>query len=1271
MNADTLRRKARTSLKTTSVALASSDQQYEDHQHTGEPAIVEPKTPRGFSRALRSLSSSSLDSLSAGVPRRSTSSRRLQKTHSSSGTMLERLHLRASSRDSSSNLTAADLDSPGSPIDQPFYTMEVVRNGHLKADVSLLKARSEYLVLTDQCLVKCGSVEAARTIFPQLAPSPDVQPPPRRTSSYGSLSSKSAASEIRFEVPLRSIVAIFNDDEAGGAVPGIDLWWFSQTPRLAYCRTHLLFSLAQERDEWLSAIHKMCRVKLRKSPVGSLTPENLRVRVDHIVAHHESAPFDGAPANVIFPVAKRAVGSGAADEAHNVTDGSSYYLAIGPCMCYLIEVLKADFATPPGDLRIKFNHFGTVTLTKFTASVAAHEHRFTLSFRSPFGRTTRLDLASLHYRRIIEAFSRADRLVKPMWPQQLQQSVFEIKGLPAPLQLTAGCDLGGIGRSLQAHCAAYHVDVPLWTVDWHASYQPEFRLLPLLVDDTASISSSSSSSTVAVPYSSMQLMAVFRALRFNNFFRAISFRDVDLSALAGKRDNSPYGEGVVYSSLNGCKISQDHCGDLLEAPVLSQEIHALAFASESVRSIDLGNCLGLSIRRSAQARRSVDSSGHRRTSSELLSPIMMLARAGLCMCRNLVMSGNPLLLSDVDELANIMTLDHVRFKKIEFASCSLGDAGLNKLWCGLSGQARSLQVINTSDNQGVVWFDTLRNTLSQLRNVTKLMIAGNTRLHPDASLFDEAIYSWALSELDLSGIVLNEATVDVLAGYLETPQSQDLQMLRVDSCGLTGRQMAKLFRAMGRTREMTVHANASRLDEGIDELCQVLAAGYGPWSLFIQMVEFSHESSYVKLWEALTFNTSIECLSLAGSSIPDEASTAACKTVANFFAKNDTVRFLDISGYNAKLDEGRLGKNFSSALSGMRHNSRIEHLRVRSQMLNVNIGDLAEAISANKTLHTLDCEDNGFNLSNFRHLIKHLGDNTTICHFSAFTPAELERSVRKSAYTPGTMAAPPTRRASIVSRFRQERPQSSSDKALVQHLKDEWDAAVEHLRLILERNQRLVDEPAVDMPPTLPPPEHAAPLGAEQILDAGEDAIFSQSFGGLAFRQLEARQAKNPAAIVNTGGEAGSFVGPLPARKPSTAGSVTSISELQALVGRLDLRIRRSSSTASSDVAAISPTSSISPTRTPPGDTTTHKEEGEEEDDSPKSRTLSLRNPDGGSFDYSADGNYTFSNNASDGPLPPVGTVAGDLGIQMKAFRRTWGDSVSRIDEEDDATCAA
>lgn len=130
---------------------------------------------------------------------------------------------------------------------------------------------------------------------------------------------------------------------------------------------------------------------------------------------------------------------------------------------------------------------------------------------------------------------KADRILKPMWPQHFQQAIFDIKGLPPPLQLTSGNDLGGLTMSLPAYCAAFHVQIPVWKIEWHDRSQPAFRLL---APDVGA-------------YSPLQLLAVFRALRYNSYFKAISLRDVDLTSLIGKKDYSLYGDCVVHTSLNG------------------------------------------------------------------------------------------------------------------------------------------------------------------------------------------------------------------------------------------------------------------------------------------------------------------------------------------------------------------------------------------------------------------------------------------------------------------------------------------------------------------------------------------------------------------------------------------------------------------------------------------------------------------------------------------------------------------------------------------------
>lgn len=460
---------------------------------------------------------------------RSPSTRRLQKTHSGTGSMIERIHRRVS-KDSPISTSPPELSvSPGPSIEVPYASMEIIKHGPLKADISLLKARSEYLVLTDQSLLKFSNIETAKALLPQL----NQSEPLSKTSS-----SKPGLIESRMEAPLRSIVAVFNEE---GSSPrfGIEVWWYSQWPRLAYSKTHLFFAHPKERDDWLADVQRTCKAALRRSPVTSLIPDNLKARIKHIVDNTETAASNGSSQNLAFPVAKRTIPlpqkANSTEDTQNLIDSSSFYIVIGPCMCYFLEVLKADFMTSAGDLRVKVQSFGTVTLNRFKASVASQEQRFVMSFRLPFGRETRLELASTYYRRIIEAMTKADRELKPMWPQHLQHSIFDVKGLPPPLQLTSGNDLGGLERSLKAYCTAFRVQVPQWTIEWNTPSQPAFRLLPC----------------EGSQYLPLQLLAVFRALRYNSFFKALSFRDVDLSALVGKKDYSHYGDAVMYTSLTG------------------------------------------------------------------------------------------------------------------------------------------------------------------------------------------------------------------------------------------------------------------------------------------------------------------------------------------------------------------------------------------------------------------------------------------------------------------------------------------------------------------------------------------------------------------------------------------------------------------------------------------------------------------------------------------------------------------------------------------------
>ena len=135
-----------------------------------------------------------------------------------------------------------------------------------------------------------------------------------------------------------------------------------------------------------------------------------------------------------------------------------------------------------------------------------------------------LELASCFYRRIIRVFGMADRYLKPVWPQMWQSAeIFHVTGLKEPQYLVPREDFGSVRRTLDAYMAAYACPSVEWEINWKTKFPPEFRVLPAKDGSR---------------YTPLQLLAVLRALRYNDYFSSLSFRDVDVGPLWDTRD--PY-----------------------------------------------------------------------------------------------------------------------------------------------------------------------------------------------------------------------------------------------------------------------------------------------------------------------------------------------------------------------------------------------------------------------------------------------------------------------------------------------------------------------------------------------------------------------------------------------------------------------------------------------------------------------------------------------------------------------------------------------------------
>jgi hypothetical protein len=249
----------------------------------------------------------------------------------------------------------------------------------------------------------------------------------------------------------------------------------------------------------------------------------------------------------------------------------------------------------------------------------------------PFKSSITLELASRYYRQVIRVFGTADRFLKPAWPQLWQSmEIFRIYGLKEQQYLVPKEDFGSFKRTLDAYLAAYRCEDVAWEINWKTRFAPEFRLLP---------------EKRGRSYGPLQLMAVLRALRYNDYFNSLSFRDVDLSVLHGLQDITLGKVNVAYLSRTCVALGHDEVEMLRTSPVLHQEFHALAFCSETIRQIDFGNC-SRPLSRLAQDKAQP-------ASLQFLTPILSLLRSGITRCNRLIVGGNILPQADVDDLGKI------------------------------------------------------------------------------------------------------------------------------------------------------------------------------------------------------------------------------------------------------------------------------------------------------------------------------------------------------------------------------------------------------------------------------------------------------------------------------------------------------------------------------------------------------------------------------------------------------------------------------------------
>lgn len=246
----------------------------------------------------------------------------------------------------------------------------------------------------------------------------------------------------------------------------------------------------------------------------------------------------------------------------------------------------------------------------------------------PFQKAVTFELASRFRRQIITLLGKHDHYLKPLWPHAWQtHEIFRpVSGYNQPVFLNGHEDYGCVKRTLDAYLASYYCDAVKWEINWKTRFAPEFRLLPPKGRNAG--------------YSRLQLLAVLRALRYNDYFRSLSFRDVDLGVLWNWHDDAGVTSKVGWINRAGHTLDYQEREHFRKCPVLTQEFHALAFCSGSVRQIDFTNSLASLACDAQLCSRDL----------QVLRPILSTLRDGSSKCSHLILAGNPLTAFDIQKL---------------------------------------------------------------------------------------------------------------------------------------------------------------------------------------------------------------------------------------------------------------------------------------------------------------------------------------------------------------------------------------------------------------------------------------------------------------------------------------------------------------------------------------------------------------------------------------------------------------------------------------------
>jgi hypothetical protein len=859
-------------------------------------------------------------------------------------------------------------------MDGSIPTRNVLLHGDVQTSGGVFRKKKEYLVLTETHIVRFKTQTKAADAF-GFIPYPSGKP---HGAKHGQMPSFGSSSDLRADsessgdgdgrIALRQAVAVYQGDD-GKPYFSLEICYLDEDSAHASALI-LQFNGSEERDVWLRNIRSASNgARLRQSQ--SVSAFNIEHAARIIERDHD---YDPANCAIYKVVQRQAAAKGTRSSADDLTKVASTvcFLVIGVHKVHIVPLIKpgprsSSPALAPFSSQVSY---GILNITSIRVSDV--DDTIEISFRQPLQPARRLCLASLASHEIAARLHHVENFLRPecghrLFRFSIPAEVENLLAAPVPTD----DEHSGLDRTLSAYCISYGLNPSnvRYTIRYDCEDAPRFELLP-------------PADTRRSEYGPIALLAIMRALRYNESFGSISFAGINLDSLNGLHDD--HGKEYVCSRTKRgtpIKLTEEELG---RSCLLVQEIRALAATSKKLRRMDFTGCV---IPKVLPPLDPEDENARvRDIGCGIVEALVPLCRHQTTNVDWICLNSIELSETDMDYLVGAAVDKSCHFRAIELNRCGLSDRSMGLILDALRAQENTLESIEIAGNTARLDPLTFDSQLGMFGFIRKLNLSNVSRTSGTEPLLTaETLLIWRLEELKLSGTALNAASIDAVATYLAHPQSKTLRQLHFDNCYLAGADVATLLHSLadatGSPRDLHLDISHNNYSKGLEQVAKTIAEGLTPSHMSMRAIEYREESHFRKMLAALTKNRSIRSLDMSQTVLSGDASDDTCRALARMLTENDTLLELDLSGEDSRLASSRFGPGINDALLGLKQNRTLQTFRIERQKLGIQgASTLAEVLKENTGLRELHCDNNEIPLQGLTDLVNSLVDNTTLIY---------------------------------------------------------------------------------------------------------------------------------------------------------------------------------------------------------------------------------------------------------------------------------------------------